>query len=407
VGAIVALVLPVIPSLAYIGTGSLPLALSGAVLLAGLLFGVRATPLRAGDWAMLLVLVYEIPSLLFSQYSANGLRTTATMCLATLLYFLARLVVRTWRHAALVATAVGAGGAALAYFAAIQFNEHVHLLNAGGFSQIVAFRAKLIAPPPPWILGEWLTLVLLTAPCAFIPPSIFWFDRRWRIGAAMALIPVTISVGLLLSCSRAVFWALIVLVAVAFGLAAGYRVIRPRAALIAVTCALSSLGLALATENAIYPGIAEAYIGRHSSQVRSTEGRLAIWKRSADVFRLSPVWGVGSGNAPLFLASNANQEGTTGFASRTFSLPLQVLTEKGTVGAGLYALVLVLVGWQAHRRLRNPKVSSQVKVLTCCLAAGVVAVLFRELTYSSLLEHPASAMLFAMSLALLSTEELA
>jgi hypothetical protein len=61
----------------------------------------------------------------------------------------------------------------------------------------------------------------------------------------------------------------------------------------------------------------------------------------------------------------------------------------------------VQAGWEAHRKLRNPNVSPQVKVLTCCLAAGVIAVLFRELTYSSLLEHAATAMLFAMSLALM------
>jgi O-antigen ligase len=86
-------------------------------------------------------------------------------------------------------------------------------------------------------------------------------------------------------------------------------------------------------------------------------------------------------------------------------LPVQVLTEKGAIGAALYLAVLVLAGWEAHRKLRNPKVLPQIKGLTCCLVAGVVAVLFRELTYSSLLEHAATAMLFTMSLALLATEE--
>jgi hypothetical protein len=41
------------------------------------------------------------------------------------------------------------------------------------------------------------------------------------------------------------------------------------------------------------------------------------------------------------------------------------------------------------------------------MAAGVTAVLFRELTYSSLLEHSATAMMFTMSLALLVAEEIA
>jgi uncharacterized membrane protein YgaE (UPF0421/DUF939 family) len=67
--------------------------------------------------------------------------------------------------------------------------------------------------------------------------------------------------------------------------------------------------------------------------------------------------------------------------------------------------VLLLAAWEAHRKLRNPNVSQQTKGMICCMAAGVVAVLFRELTYSSLLEHAATAMLFAMILAFLAAEE--
>jgi O-antigen ligase len=161
----------------------------------------------------------------------------------------------------------------------------------------------------------------------------------------------------------------------------------------------------LATENALYSGVAEAYSGQHTSQVRSTEGRLAIWKRSVDVFKVSPLWGVGAGNAPLFLTSNVDQDETTGFASRTFSLPIQVLTEKGAIGAVLYLAVLVLLAWETHKKLRDPVVSRQMKGLTCCLVAGIAAVLFRELTYSSLLEHTATVMLFTMAIALVAGEE--
>jgi len=217
--------------------------------------------------------------------------------------------------------------------------------------------------------------------------------------------PIAIVSGLLLSCSRAVFWGLIAFAVVAVGTAAAYRTIRARAALIAIAGTLCVVGMVLAGESMFYPGVAEAYMGRHTSQARSTEGRQAIWKRSADVFRISPLWGVGSGNAPLFLTSSADQEDTTGFARRTFSLPVQVLTEKGAIGAALYLGVLLLAGWEAHRKLRDPKVSPQMKGLICCLVAGVMAVLFRELTYSSLLEHAATAMLFTMSLALLAAEE--
>jgi O-antigen ligase len=190
-----------------------------------------------------------------------------------------------------------------------------------------------------------------------------------------------------------------------FAVAVLYRTIQPKAAAIAIAIVLCTVALLLVAENAAYPGIAGAYLGSHTSQSRSTEGRLSIWKRSADVFALSPIWGVGSGNAPLLLAASADEDQTTGFASRTFSLPVQILVEKGIVGAALYLAVLLLAAWEAHRKLRNPSVSPQMKGMSCCFVAGVVAVLFRELTYSSLLEHAATAMLLTMCLALLVSAE--
>ena len=125
---------------------------------------------------------------------------------------------------------------------------------------------------------------------------------------------------------------------------------------------------------------------------RRTEGRLAIWKRSADVFKQHPLLGVGAGNSPLFLNAGSGQDDTTGFASRTFSLPIQILTENGLIGAALFVAVFCLAGWEAHRRR---------DLLGCCLFAGLIAVLARELTYASLLENPITAMLAAINLGML------
>jgi O-antigen ligase len=362
--------------------------------------------MRLLDWGMLLVLLCEIPSLATSRYPANGVSFTKTVCVGVLFYFLVRLTTRAARHALAGCLLVAAGGVVLAWFAFSHFTDQVHAIEDAGLWHfgIVAFRARLIMPPLPWVVGEWFTLVLLTLPFA---AAAAFFSSYWpKIpAAASVLTALSIAAALLLSCSRAVFWSLLVFLAVALGTAATYRAIRIRAALIAFAATLCSLALVLFAENAAYPGIAEAYTGRHTSQVRSTGGRLAIWKRSADVFALAPLWGVGSGNAPLFLAANADEDQTTGFVSRTFSLPVQVLTEKGIVGTVLYLGVLVLAGWEAHRKLLNPNVSPQLKGMTCCFVAGVAAVLFRELTYASLLAHMATAMLFTMSLALLAAEE--
>ncbi len=298
---------------------------------------------------MLLVLVYEVPSLLLSRNQASGLRATITLCVATLFYFAVRLTTRKGQQVLVTASLVGVGGMALACSALVQFSEQIHALRANGLQQIVAFRARLIATPSQWVLGEWFTLLLITLPFAFAVTVFLWSTARRKL-AAVSLLPTSvIAAALALSCSRAVFWGAALFFVGVFAVGAVYRVFSIRTAGIGTVCALCALAVLVLAENVFYPGVLEAYTGWHTSQARSTEGRLAIWKRSADVFRLSPIWGVGAGNAPLFLAASADKDQTTGFASRTFSLPIQVLTEKGAIGAALYLAVLVLAGWEAHQ----------------------------------------------------------
>jgi O-antigen ligase len=245
-----------------------------------------------------------------------------------------------------------AGGTVLASLALSQWKRHFGEVQSYNLTDVVAFRYRLIVPPPPWVLGEWFTLLLLTLPFAFAAPVFMYIRRRKKLAAILVLPPLMISALLSLSCSRAVFWRTVGFF-VALGIAgAAFRLVPTKTTLIVSACALCVVALLVLTENACYPGVMAAYVGRHTSQTRSAEGRLAIWKRSAGVFKLSPLWGVGSGNAPLFLAANTGEDQTTGFASRTFSPPVQLLVEQGIVGAALYLAVIVLAGWQGHRKLR-------------------------------------------------------
>jgi hypothetical protein len=52
----------------------------------------------------------------------------------------------------------------------------------------------------------------------------------------------------------------------------------------------------------------------------------------------------------------------------------------------LYAAFLLLVGRTFVQTMRA-ELPGRDKAMACCFAAGLVAVLFRELTYSSVLEH--------------------
>lgn len=389
--------------------------------------------IRTVDWAALALLAFEVPSFLFSQYRANSARASEVVATSVLAYFILRLTMREPLRAVWLAVLAGLSGAWLAFTSIQQFASGAQQLTNVGLTDFVAFRSRLIHPISGWVPGECFTILLLALPFATAAAAYLWKASspkrsKERFGlAALALLPaLPIVAALFLSLSRAIFWSTILFFFVACGLMAAYRVITLRTASLLLAGIFGVLLLIMASDTALYPGIFRVYAGSHTSQTRSTQGRVGIWSRSLDLMRAHPLWGVGSSNAGLMLLSSADQEETTGFASRAFSLPIQVLAEKGLSGFALYAAFLLLAGWEFHRGMRLPplqvaasSVSARMRrkgasrgntvervrlqsenahrAMKCCFAAGLAAVLFRELTYSSLLEH---ALTLALALSL-------
>ena len=405
----------------YAATPNVDIWLAVTVLCTAVIPSTRIKRMRAVDWALLAICGYEVLSLWFSQYRANSVYACWTVGLSALLFLGIRLATRTPLQVVAFAGLVGLGGAGLALSGLFQFDHNVTLLQEAGLTDLVGFRSRLMSPPSPWVLGEWLTLLLLALPFACALPAYLWRQKsNWPAVSSLSL-PVLIAATLTLSCSRAVFWSVI-----CFGLATclfmtAFRVIKRRTAGLLLASSLAVLTVILACESALYPGIITAYSGRHMSQVRSTEGRVGILERSLKLVRRHPFVGIGSSNAALALMSSAQQDEATGFASRTFSLPVQVLVEKGSIGLAFYAIVLVLIArefvrtmlsgraslsapHQARRRGRLRAKSDPLaddsarKAMACCFAAGLLAVLVRELAYSSVLEHTVStALLFSLA----------
>jgi tetratricopeptide (TPR) repeat protein len=392
--------------------------------------------IAAVDWAVLALLVFEIPSLFYSQLRANSVGTTESVALAVAAYFLLRLLVRTPLRAAGLAALAGLGGAWLAVAAILEFAAGSAHLREAGITDFVAFRSRFIHPLSGWTSGECFAVFLLALP--FICGATAWLwrieackGRSWR--ALPGLLPaLPVLAALFLSLSRAVFWSMIFFFVIAYGLMAVYKVIHLRRAFFLLAGTVAVMVLILAGDAALYPGILKVYGGGHSSQVRSTQGRIGIWSRLVETTQDHRWWGVGSANTGLLLLSSADQEETTGFASRAFSLPLQLLGEKGVFGLAVYAVLLLLAGRQFHRgmrlrerekanaaqagakrqpvklredeRIRLLKESAH-RAMKCCFAAGLAAMLLRELIYSSLLEHALTMVLALALTALMCAEE--
>ena len=61
---------------------------AGAAALVGAVLTGEKTRLLLMDWAIVLLLLYEIPSLTFSRYASNGLPSAKVVCGSAICYFL-------------------------------------------------------------------------------------------------------------------------------------------------------------------------------------------------------------------------------------------------------------------------------------------------------------------------------
>lgn len=417
----------------YKSIPEIPCGLILASAVAILLLPAAPRLMRAADWSMGLLVAYEIPSVTLSQYWSNGVRTALIVAISALIYFTVRLTIRESRQTALLGGLLGTGGAWLAFAGLRQVIANAQRLGGVGLTDFVAFRSNLMSPPIPWVLGEWLTLLLLVLPFACALPVYLWWTKRGLLAVITLIAPLLIAATLTISLSRATFGSLVLFCVAACVLMALCQTISIRRSSLLLAASLGTLVLILTCIYPLYRGVFEAYAGKHTSQVRSGQGRIGIWSRSLELVRAHPLFGVGSSNAGLFLLSTADQEETTGFASRTFSLPVQVLVEKGGIGFLLYTTFLFIVGREfflavrssrqraavietapSKRSSRRRKISMEPSVadqasaevaMQCCFAAGLIAVLYRELTYSSVMEHALTLVLVTTLAALVCSPE--
>jgi hypothetical protein len=134
--------------------------------------------MRSLDWCALAIAAAEIPSLIFSQYRANSIRTSWAVLISVLVYYAVRLTIKTAPQVALLSGLLGLGGAWLALTGLGQFQTHASELAGAGLTDLVAFRSRLMTPPAPWVLGEWLTVLLMALPFACALPAWLWQTRR-------------------------------------------------------------------------------------------------------------------------------------------------------------------------------------------------------------------------------------
>ena len=121
-----------------------------------------------------------------------------------------------------------------------------------------------------------------------------------------------------------------------------------------------------------------------TSQVRSIEGRSNVWEQSIQMVKEHPFFGVGSNNFTLAYLPYKSQQDDARFIDSAFNTFLQILIEKGIVGFLAYSFLFFAffkVSLNKIKRFQNDNLKSATLIL---FTSAVLAVLVRDLTYSSM-----------------------
>jgi O-antigen ligase len=223
--------------------------------------------------------------------------------------------------------------------------------------------------------GSWASDYLICVIPFFVLRSYYWKSRRWNIiNAFVAVIALfaTMSFG-----GLAVFAGQAALMALILGKrAAGFLALAVAAPL------LLALLISPTYVKAVWHRTVEAYTYGTESADSSLRLRTALTESAWNAFREHPWFGVGIGDSgfyvpgawPTWAARDPSLNWTLRDPSSVPNFQVQILSETGLVGAGLFAALLVTMAggtFKAYRRASEPWKKSVYAALLVALLGQV------------------------------------
>ncbi len=362
-----------------------PLTVIIVVALGMLAHGDRLwTALRPG-WAgtaLLIVIGTETIGVFASTYRHNSIQFVISLYLLSVMYFLARNTCHRVEYRRFYHMAMSLLGTALAVVFVWNALTRTPDLRSIGLENLARFK-NLIPPVAGGAVAETVTILLSLLPFTIV---LLWISGDLKL--LWAASAVTSVVAILLTLSRGGYIALVAFVVISTAylcVRAGQRRRRQR-----VLLTLAGLLLVSTTIISLTP-VAEAVLRTFrivdsASHARSIDGRFRLWERVGEMIRSRPLFGVGASNFALANVAFSDQSDAVPFAAQPFNVVLEVLVERGVIGAIGYlwfVLSFFAVSIQAVRRSPDRVTKDTAAVL----AIGFFAVLVRDGTYSSMISN--------------------
>lgn len=362
--------------------------------------GIPAMRLQAPDLFVVLLFVFELLNAYVFHASLGGELAANRLLVMFLVYLFGRFYLDTFQSVKILSCGLAVSGmlaGVLVLFSSFRFLGYI---GSYGFSgeQVVPLRYLFL--PAGVMINDWAGILLAFLPFAFF--TVFVLPGRWKYAGIVVSSVITLAI--VHSLSRGAWVALFVLGVLLSAVVIYFRVAPRRRSV----CAVGVYVLLVAAGS--YPLYEAAggmvVVRRGSSQVESVTGRLDRWQSCVEIIRARPLLGIGNGAYALESMVIANRDGSS-YTRRVNNIALQIVLEKGFVGLALYSGFLILLlraGFAGLRCGGDEKKKRLLPFATVVFAAGSVALLVRELTFTTLLEVPVCMYLFVcMALMIVNT----
>jgi len=337
------------------------------------------------DFVVLGLLSVEIVSGLINNQGMYAKTDLFGLFYNTLVYFILRIFLRKDKQEILFTNILAGFVLLLAVLTISSFYFFKFSIEYDGFTDLANF--KNIYTPLGLLLNDWATIVLLSSLFVLLTLTRSRYNSPWFWVLIAGLGSVLLNI--VFSFSRGAYLSVSLGLLVYFGLGILLRVVKFKLWL------LSFAGLVLLITLTALPVkkefITTMGLSGTTSQVRSTSGRIELWKAAYEIICKEPLAGVG--NAQFSLRANpylANREDAM-FTGRATNSYLQLLVEQGIIGfipwaVFIWMLLIILFGFLRKRHAKS---------LPALISFAVfIAVLFRELSFSTFFEKYQMQLLF-------------
>ena len=349
----------------------------------------KNVPLSVMTLSLFLLLLYEVISYFISDYKPNSLIFLQALFIIVCCVFIFESLIRNEKYKSyfVIFLSLLVGLLTLINLPVFLLRSFLSVTNEfSDFSQIRASYAPFGILP-----NLWVTILLCFLPFPLVGLLLFWKKKVRRYG--LLFISGILIINILISFSRGAILAFFLFLFLLSILLFVNRLLSIKKLLLAnLLVALICILCALCFFESF-----QSTIRQTPSHQRSTEARLKLWEQVVDVADKAPYFGVGTSNYAILgrpiQSGNLEQPMTT----RTQNSFVQLLIEKGWIGFSLWACVMGFFFYSSVLQIRKGK-SNPEKIIGCIMLAGVCAILFRELFFSSLLNHSGVLLLFFLLL---------